>query len=61
MQISKKNSNDKNYYNNVLLFTSSSRDFDKLKSLCNLSRIPIVLDDNYEYINDNILENFILL
>lgn len=60
LQISKKNSNNKNYYNNVLIFTSTSRDFDKLKSLCNLSRIPIVLDDNYEYINDNILENFIL-
>ena len=58
LQISKKNKN--NYYSNVLIFTSSSRNFDKLKSLCNLSRIPIVLDDNYEYINDNILENFIL-
>ena len=59
LQISKKNSNDKNY-NNILIFTSSSRNFDKLKKLYKLTRVPIVLDDNYEYISNNSFENYIL-
>ena len=60
LQISKKNSKDKNYYNNVLIFTCSSRNFNELKGLSKLARVPIVLDDNYQYIRDNIFENFIL-